>query len=180
MNGDQTMARPYAKAVFEWACQHQQIDFWSQILHFLALVAEDKGMQEIYGDTRYSVSELSEIFISLCKTANLYHPDVENLILLLAHYRRFKILSSITQLYEIYKAALQKTVRVSVVSAFALSDKVSARFKKALENRFKKEVELHFTQDQTLIGGAVIRVGDWVMDGSVKNKLEKLRQAVAS
>jgi F-type H+-transporting ATPase subunit delta len=180
MNGRRTIARPYAKAIFELACEDKQLGFWSETLSFLSIIAKDRDLQAVYHDVRYTASELSQIFISLCQKAKIINPLIENLVLLLAHYKRLLLLPMISMLYEEYKASLEKTINISVTSAFPLSEKISANLKKALEIRLQRDVEINFAQDRTLIGGAVIRVGDGdlVIDGSVRNKLEQLKQTV--
>lgn len=178
MNHRRTRARPYAKAIFELACEDKQLAFWSQALSFLSQVAEDKSLQAVYHDARYSASELSEIFIGLLKKANLYHQYLENLIFLLAHYKRLPLLPMIAMLYEEHKTSLEKMIHVDVISAFPITENVSINLKKALEIRLQRAVELSFKIDKTLMGGAVIRAGDLVIDGSVRSKLEKLKQVV--
>lgn len=178
MNHRRTRARPYAKAIFELACEDKQLVFWSQALSFLSQIAEDKSLQAVYHDTRYKPSELSEIFIGLLKKANLYHQYLENLIFLLAHYKRLPILPMIALLYEEHKTSLEKVTHVVVTSAFPMTKVVSLNLKKALEIRLQCAVELSFEIDKTLMGGAVIRAGDLVIDGSVRSKLEKLKQVV--
>ena len=180
MSGRQTLARPYAKAIFELACEDKQLAFWSETLNFLSVIAKDKDLQDVYHDVRYTASELSQIFISLCQKAKITHPMIENLVLLLAHYKRLLLLPMIAMLYEEYKASLEKTINISVTSAFPLSETITTRLKKALEIRLQRDVEINFVLDRSLIGGAVIRVGDGdlVIDGSVSNKLEQLKQIV--
>ncbi len=178
MNHRRTRARPYAKAIFDLACEDKQLVFWSQALSFLSQVSEDKSLQAVYHDARYSASELSTIFIGLLKKANLYHQHLENLIFLLAHYKRLPLLPMIALLYEEHKTSLEKMIRVDVTSAFPMTETIAAKLKKSLEIRLQRAVELSFKIDKTLMGGAVIRAGDLVIDGSVRSKLEKLKQVV--
>jgi F-type H+-transporting ATPase subunit delta len=180
MNSSRTLARPYAKAIFGLACEDKQGEFWSQALNFLSTITQNKEFQAVYQDMRYTRDEINQILISLCQKAEIVHPEINNLILLLMHYKRVLLLPMIALLYEEYKAGLEKTINILVTSAFPLSPEISGRLKKALEKRLQREVGLSFMQDKSLIGGAVIRVGDGdlVIDGSIKNKLAQLKQSV--
>jgi len=180
MNHRRTRARPYAKAIFDLACEDQQLAFWSERLHFLSRIAEDQSLQAAYHDPRYSPAELSEIFIALLKKANLYHQHLENLIFLLAQYKKLPLLPMIAMLYEEHKTSLEKMVHVDVTSAFPMTEIISGQLKKALEIRLQRAVEISFKIDKSLMGGAIIRAGDLVIDGSVRSKLEKLKQVVVA
>jgi F-type H+-transporting ATPase subunit delta len=181
MDPQRTVARPYAKAIFEWALQEKALSLWSEALGLLATVAKEESMQEVYQDARFSISELKEIFILVLKKTNLYHKNIENLILLLSHYRRLPLLPAIAMLFEEQKAEYEKTMHVYVTSAFPIENTLHERLKKAFEIRLQcHNVKLYFDIDKELIGGAVIRADDLVIDGSVKGQLEKLKQVVTN
>jgi F-type H+-transporting ATPase subunit delta len=76
------------------------------------------------------------------------------------------------------RALEQQSLDVEVVSAFPLSDAEAERLRAALGSRFAKEVQLTSRVDKSLIGGAVIRAGDMVIDGSVRGKLDKLSETI--
>jgi len=175
MNNARTLARPYAKAIFGLAKESCTFEVWSQALSFLARMAEDPLLQKAYINPEFNAESLSRIFIDVLKKKNLLNQDVENFILLLAHYKRLPILPFIAEIYEEDRAEFEKQVQVSVTSAFKMSDKFCAQFKTALEKRLERKVDVEFSENKSLIGGAIVRMGDKVIDRSVKSLLEKLR-----
>jgi F-type H+-transporting ATPase subunit delta len=69
---------------------------------------------------------------------------------------------------------------VQVISAVALSDAQRERLISALRKRLNREVRLHCEVDESLLGGAIVRSGDMVIDGSLKAGLERLSRAIAA
>src|SRR5690348_16055172 len=110
MEHDKTLARPYAKAVFEFALASKKLDEWSKNLAFLAEIASHKKMQPLYGDPAISAEQLSSVFIKAIPN----NEHLKNFILLLSHYDRLVLLPEIAELFEEAKANYEKTSTVYV------------------------------------------------------------------
>ena len=93
---------------------------------------------------------------------------------LLAENDRLNVVSEIAERYEDHRAEAEKTVEAEVTSAFPLSDSQIQQVTDALKKRLGREVNLVTRIDSSIVGGAVIRAGDMVIDGSVSGQLEKL------
>jgi len=182
MDHDKTTARPYAKAAFEFALEQKNLEGWSKSLMFLALISENKTMKPLYDDPNISPEELSSIFLNLSDRDGTHNKQayIKNFILVLSHYSRLNLLPQIAELFEETKAEHEKLSTVYVTSAFPIEDSMQEKLKKSLEIRLQRDVVMNFELDKNLLGGAIIRAGDWVVDGSVRAKLEKLKQAVIS
>jgi len=178
MGNDRTIARPYAKAIFELAQQKNQLLAWSRLLILLAKVASNAEMQSLYRNPKVSPSQLGSIFIDLLMTLDLTDPDYKNLILVLAEYRRLNLLPVISEMFEEDKAKLEKTEKVTITSALPVPETLRQRLKKALEIRLQCAVTVDFLLDKNLLGGATICAGDLVIDRSVRSMLNKLKQWV--
>lgn len=178
MIDQRTLARPYAKAVFQLAARQQQLAAWSQVLALLAVIAKDNHIQHLYQDPQVPAEKLAELFISLLNSKNYKEIFYKNFILLLAQYKRLMLLPFIAELFEEDKANLEKTLQVEVSSAFAIAEPLRKKLKQALEIRLQRSVNLQFQQDQQLLGGAIIRAGDLVIDSSVRSKLDRLKQSL--
>ena len=76
------------------------------------------------------------------------------------------------------KASHEKLVEVDVVSAFPVNKTLHNKLLKALKQKLERDVKLTSSVDESLLGGAVIRAGDTVIDGSVKGRLSKLADAL--
>ena len=102
------------------------------------------------------------------------------MVRLLADNRRLALMPSIMQIFEVLKAAQEKSIDVELSTAFALSDALLEQLTLALQKRLDRQVKLHTHVDAQLIGGAVIRAGDTVIDNSVRGKLNKLAESLSS
>ena len=87
-------------------------------------------------------------------------------------------LEEIRDQFEELRAEEQRSLEVEVISAFALTDEQSDQLKQALNQKFEKDISIESRVDESLIGGAVIRAGDTVIDGSVRGKLSKLAETL--
>jgi F-type H+-transporting ATPase subunit delta len=167
-----TIARPYAKAAFEYALQHKQITPWAEMLACSATIVHDPAVSILFGDPRVTAKVLARFILDICGDPSLQ--SGEHFIHLLADNRRLNILPEIVILFEAYCAEHEKRVDVQVTSAFALSEQEKTQLEAALKTRLQREVSLQCGIDQNLLGGAVIRMGDQVIDGSVRGSLARL------
>ena len=99
--------------------------------------------------------------------------EAKSLISLLAEFIRLGLLSSIAEIYELMKARHQKTLEVEITSAYELSSDESKALKNTLSEKLGRDIKLDISVDEKLIGGAIIKAEDNVIDDSVKGKLEK-------
>jgi F-type H+-transporting ATPase subunit delta len=98
----------------------------------------------------------------------------------LAENHRLLLLPEISAHYEELRAAVENTVEVEVVSAVALDSTQQEKLKQALSKRLKRQVHMRTSVDPTLLGGAVVRAGDLVIDGSMKGRLQRLATELGS
>jgi F-type H+-transporting ATPase subunit delta len=99
---------------------------------------------------------------------------------LLAENKRLSLLPEISTLFEILKANQEKSIDVEITTAFEISLDVSNKLAQALKIRLQREIKLATRVNQNLIGGAVIRAGDTVIDNSIRGKLSKLAESMNS
>lgn len=181
MSSNSTAARPYAKAVFELAFAGRSLAQWSKVLALSALVAEDKQFAGLLDSPRVTPQQLAEALIDIVTQAlakdggGSLDEQGKNLLRLLAEYRRLGALPQIAAEFEQMRADSENTVDVSVASAAPLNDAQLRAYSEALTKRLKREVRLHPTVDPSLMGGAILRANDLVIDGSVRGRLERLR-----
>ena len=167
-----TVARPYAQAIFERASEANNRQGWSDMLGFAAAVAQDETMRAIIADTKHTKEQVASLFIEVC--GDTLNQEGKNLVQLLAENKRLALFPEIYAVYEIYKAEAESSVEAEMISAFPVSDAQKEKIAASLKQRLGREVSLKCSTDESLIGGAVIRAGDMVIDGSVRGKLVKL------
>ena len=172
-----TIARPYAKAAFETAQTKQQLAAWSRMLAAAAAGVGEPAVQTLLGSPKLPKQQIAQIFIEL--VGQELGDSGANFIRLLAENRRLGLLPVIALVFAQLRADAERTIEATVISASPLGDEERAALARALKKRLNREVTLQCETDSRLIGGAVIRAGDLVIDGSVRSKLERLGLALA-
>jgi len=173
-----TLARPYAKAAFEYALDKNGLDQWSSQLATVAAVAADEGMNVVLSNPSLTAAQQAQTLSDVCGDA--VSAEVRNFIGILASNKRLALLPEISALFAQYKANQEKTVDVEVVSAFDLADSARDRLAEVLGRKLERQVNVRTSTDSNLLGGVLIRAGDLVIDGSVRGKLDKLAEAMNS
>ncbi len=175
-----TLARPYAVALFDLARHAGHLEAWSEALAVAAQVAGDGRVLAAMQDPKHSdadrVGLLTRLFAGTPAESLLGGGDQygANLLKLLVEYDRVDVLPEISELFEAMKAEAENTLDVTVTAAAPLSDELARRIRAALEKKLGREIHLSTAVDEELLGGAVIRAGDFVIDGSVRSRLGKL------
>lgn len=171
-----TVARPYALAAFGLAQEKNELAKWSDMLQFAAIVASDDTMQQYIGNPQLSRDALSKLFLSICD-GQLTEMG-SNFIKVLIENRRLDVLPEIAMLYEQHRAEAERTIEAEVISAFPLSEAQQALLADKLKQRLGRSVNLVAKVDSNLLGGAIVRAGDLVIDGSVNGQIDKLAQSL--
>jgi F-type H+-transporting ATPase subunit delta len=167
-----TIARPYARAASEYAHAHGALKQWSDALAVAATVVTDVNVVKLLNHPRVSATQLIDLIVEVA--GKKLDAESRNFIATLASNRRLGSLPQIAVMYEALRAEVENRAQASVVSAAPLSDAQQQRLAAALKKRLSREVQLTCSVDPALIGGAVIRCGDMVIDGSVKVRLARL------
>lgn len=167
-----TVARPYAKAVFEIAQSRKDYERWSGALQLAAAISEDPTMKEILASPRLTGEERAELFLRAC--GDDIDSAAQHFINIVADNGRLGLLPQIAIQYEVYRAEAERTIEAVVVSARSLSGKQQDVIAEALAQRLGRKIALSCEVNEALIGGAIIHAGDLVIDGSIKGRVSKL------
>jgi F-type H+-transporting ATPase subunit delta len=179
-----TVARPYARAAFESASAAASLPAWSDFLARAAALVRDEQLAPLIGNPRVPSEQLIGLLLELAGTPAAARPaaataqhlreEQANFLALLAHNRRLRLLPEVATQYEVLRAEAENIADVEVVSARELTAEQSAKLKAALERRLGHAVRLHARVDPALLGGAVVHYGDFVVDGSLRRRVERL------
>jgi F-type H+-transporting ATPase subunit delta len=167
-----TIARPYARAAFEEASANGGLAAWSDALSAGARAVRDPQLASLLENPKVTKEELAQLLIGVA--VGKLGEDGSNFIRTLAENHRLGLLPEISELYDELKNAAEGVADVNVTSAAPLDEAEQDILRTALARRLKREVRLHLQTDPGLIGGAVLRSGDLVIDGSVRGRLESL------
>jgi F-type H+-transporting ATPase subunit delta len=167
-----TIARPYARAAFEEASKDNALGAWSDALKVASQVVADERVANLLGNPHVTPEQLAQLFIDVGGKGLGEHGA--NFVRTLAQNGRLAYLPEISSLFEGMKDEAQGVADVTVTSAAALDGAQQQRLSAALERRLKRKVRLHTEIDPQLIGGAIIRSGDLVIDGSLSTRLARI------
>lgn len=176
MASSTTIARPYARAAFEYAQAEKNVAKWSDRLALLAALVQHDTLRPMLTNPKLARSERAAVLIKIGDKK--LDEATRNFINLLAANGRLSVLPEIAAQFEQLRAEQESTVDVQLISAQAVPKAEQEAIVKALEKRFGKKVQLQTEKDESLIGGAVIKAGDMVIDGSIKSRLQKMATAL--
>ncbi len=178
-----TIARPYARAAFEQAqAKKGGLKRWSDMLQVAAIIAEDAAMQQLLANPALGATEKSDLFLGLCdeiRGDKTFIKQGRHFIKLLAENRRLGAMPDIARLYEGLRAEAEKTLHAEMRTAFPISDEQRDKIAAGLKQRLNRDIVLEVAVDESLLGGAIIRAGDLVIDGSARGQLAKLANALS-
>ena len=171
------IARPYAEAVFALAREERNFEAWSVFLARAAYVVQEPQVARLLHDPRVGQRALTGLIEDLSRES--LGKRAGHTLQLLAANGRLAALPAIAGHYEQLRADAEGTIEAVVTAAFALSDEQQAAIAGALSANLKRKVHLAVAVDPELIGGAVVRAGDLVIDASVRGHLQKLSVALS-
>jgi len=167
-----TIARPYARAAFEEARSNGGLASWSDALQAAAQVVKDPRVEALLGNPHVTPEELAQLVSGIAGAK--FGEEGANFVRTLADNRRLAYLPEISALFDSLRDDAEGVADVTVTSAAALGEAQRRKIAAALEQRLKRRVRLHCEVDPALIGGAVLRAGDLVIDGSLRTRLERI------
>jgi F-type H+-transporting ATPase subunit delta len=173
-----TLARPYAKAAFEFAADAGDLQGWSKSLSTAGAVAEQQAVVKFLSSPNATAAQQAAAVNDICGDA--LSVTGQNFIAILSENRRLQLLPHISHQFEIMKANREKAVDVEVVSAYELDAVQQEKLSDALGAKLKRNINMQVSFDKSLLGGAVIRAGDTVIDGSIRGRLAKLAESLNS
>ena len=174
----QDLAEVYARSLFEVAQEHDALDeIHEQLGEFADALDGNREMQVYFFSPYFSSQEKKDGISKVLDGADEYFL---RFLELLAERHRMPVLFRIRREFDGLWAEERKLLEVSVTSAVRLEQDVIDTIGKRIEEQTGRHVELESRVDPEVLGGLVLRVGNMVMDASVRNRLERLRKQVAS
>ncbi|MBR9856904.1 MAG: F0F1 ATP synthase subunit delta [Gammaproteobacteria bacterium] len=172
-----TIARPYAKAAFDFAVEKKAVDNWLSMLSFAAEVAQNEAMDEVINGN-LNAEKMADVFLAVC--GEQLDEQGQNLIKAMAANGRLSVLPAVVLEFAAMKAELDREVEADVVSAAKLTKQQMAKIQASLEKRLDRKVKLNCSVDKSLMAGIIIKAGDMVIDGSVRGRLSRLAETLQS
>ncbi len=190
-----TLARPYAKAAFDYAKEHHAINEWQDYLNVMSAIVSDKAFADYINNpavaAQAKVATLKDLYNQISpEDSNTVFKTLStaieggaqadsnafvNFLTQLAERNRLALLPSINERFGLLKAADAKEVHAYVTSAYPLTQVQEQLIEHRLATSLGAKVVLHVSVDPALIAGVTIKVGDKVIDDSVRGKLKQLK-----
>lgn len=190
-----TLARPYAKAAFDYAKEHHAVNEWQDYLNVMSAIVSDKAFADYINNpavaAQAKVATLKDLYNQISpEDSNTVFKTLStaieggaqadsnafvNFLTQLAEQDRLALLPSINERFGLLKAADAKEVHAYVTSAYPLTQVQEQLIEHRLATSLGAKVVLHVNVDPALIAGVTIKVGDKVIDDSVRGKLKQLK-----
>lgn len=168
-----TLARPYAKAVFELARDGKSFAAWSKELAAIADAVAHPTVAQAIGAPGVAKGEIASVLVELLK--NQLSPQGISLLKLLAENGRLEAAAALAAQYEVLRAEAETRVAVEITTAAPVAEAQKTALSAAVGKKLQREVDIHWATDASLITGARIKAGDLVIDGSAAGELERLK-----
>jgi len=170
------LAYLYARAAFEYAKAQAIETSWREFLKQASSLIETVSREHRVLFQQLSWGEWLKLYESLSERPLL--ESEQRFFSLLHRSKRLELLPEIQILYELLRSQSLGVLVVKVSSAQTLSAAEIQTLQKSLETKFLKSIELKFQVDPSLIAGLRLQIGDWVLDNTIKNRLDQLRQTL--
>lgn len=171
-----TLARPYAKAVFEIAAAQKSYELWTNQLKFLVEMVQNPKVIYLLHDQSLPIQEVIDLFLTIGE--NILDTEGQNLVRTMAKARRLGVLPEVAQLFEQFRCAAEQMIHVEFISAVPVTEEQKKGFPKILEKYLSRSVEIHYSVDPNLLGGFMIRANDDVIDASIRGNLVRLKETM--
>lgn len=166
-----TIARPYAEAAFKVAMEAQALPAWTDLLGRLSSVLGAPEAAAFISNPGNTTEQVAGI---IADVTGQMSPEQRNFVGLLAQNERLSVVPEIATLFAELRNEHEKVLDARISSAYPLSDAQVADIRSTLETKYGRRVDVSVSIDPELIGGVSIRIGDEVMDASVRGKLAQL------
>jgi ATP synthase F1 delta subunit len=171
------IARVYAEALFGAAHEKGKLDeIHEQLAQVAEAIDESRELQMFLFSPYFSSTEKRD---GLSRAISDAEPELVNFLELLAEKHRMPAIFRIRARFDELWAEENRRLEVSVTSAIELDPKVLKSVGEEIERRTDRQVDLQGVVDEDILGGLVLRVGNRVLDASVRGRLERLRKEVA-
>jgi len=187
MADNHTLARPYAQAAFDVAQQEAALQELSDSLDVARELLADGQVVAFLANPGLSderrLEFLQGLFADAAGKDSIFAGGSQhgtNFLKLLLEYGRVNVLPEIAERFDELKARVENTIDVTVISAIALSESQKKTIADALHVRLGREIRIETEIDEDLLGGAIIRAGDIVIDGSLRSSLQGLSNALVA
>lgn len=182
MSENITIARPYAKAIFDIAKNSNTLNDWDKLLSYLSIMMNDSDVVFFIKNRTIGYSDKSSVIVDVLDFRTTFNKDIQllcvNFVNVLSYYGRLLCMKDIYTLYKQYMNLELGRVEAVVKVASAITSVQKEQIIECLSKRFDKKVSALFEVDEGLLGGFWVKNGDFVFDASIAGNLVSLRTKI--
>lgn len=172
------VAKRYARALLELGKEDGKFEqYGREVAEFVGILDQAPELEPALGNPAFAFEGRKNLLDAILVKAGL-SPMVNNFFKLLMDRGRIGAARAINEVYQQFIDEVKGITRAEVVSAVGLNDAEIQRLSATLKEVAGREVKLEVKEDPSLIGGVVARIGDLVLDGSVRTQLESLKDSL--
>lgn len=172
-----TLARPYAKAIFELAQKNAALGEWSAQLAAIGQLVAAPAVVKAMSAPGVAKADLAAALLAAAKDS--LAAGGQNVLKLLVENRRLAVVPALIAQFEAMRREAEAQAGVAITTAALIGDAEKAKLAAAVGKKLNRTVDIAWSVDESLIAGALIRAGDLVIDGSAKGELERMQIALA-
>jgi F-type H+-transporting ATPase subunit delta len=172
-----TYARAFADAVLDGKLARDQA--LAEANGLAELVASSRELREVW-ETPSITAEQKRAVLDAIVAREAISPMVRNFVAVLIDHQRIKFLGPIVKQFEVELDRRLGFAEAEITSVHELNDAERREIEGQVATLTGRKVRAHYSQDASILGGAIVRVGSTIYDGSVKGQLEKIREAISS
>jgi F-type H+-transporting ATPase subunit delta len=167
-----TIARPYAEAVFKLAAAANALSAWADALANIDGVVADSRVQALISDPKVSAQQLEGLVLGV--VGDKLSGEARNFVQVLVANNRLELMPHIRAHYEALKREKEGVLDAKIISALPIDDAQVKQLVAQLETKYRRKVTAQVETDVSLIGGVKIVIGDQVIDGTVRGRLDTM------
>jgi len=166
-----SIARIYAKSIFELAIEEKTVDRWQNMLFFSVEISRDLQIQSLFSGV-LSSEYTANVFITLC--GNQINLQFQNLIKIMSENKRLNLLKNVLSEFIYLKNNYNGIIEATIISSYALNELQVHHIAFFLKKKFNRKINLKYSIDSSIINGFLIKVNNMVIDMSVRGRLKQL------
>lgn len=175
-----TIARIYAKSVFDISVEHKTVEEWRLMLKFFARISTFYLVRSLF--FKYlEPKKMANIFITICEDIKKQKIDIffKNFIYIMSEKNRLSLLPVVFDEFNVlYFLYYKYVLKVKVISVWPLNDDQSNKIATIIYERFGKTVNIVNIIDRNILAGIIIQIGDMIIDGSIRGRILRLKNYI--
>ncbi len=173
MPSSSNIGRRYAVGIFQLAQEEKAVDGWRTEIGKLDDLLADDVLRAAFQNPAVSIRRRMDLAAQL---APELRPETQNLMRLLIEHHRTRDMPAIRQEFERFADEASGIVTATMTTAIPLEESERKRYETVLSRKLDRKVKLGLRTDPAMIGGALIQIGDRLVDASVRTRLDRLRE----